>query len=159
MPVPLSQIRDLLLPGLRECSMGMIFGFVPAPVSAYSDAKSEARSKQLLCDNLTPEQLAEFKKSGWFSVTGNATGTHYRIHSSTRNANVMVLKSGRKRAGLFRGSPETKSRLCFLPCVGSVILPMGDVILAQKIMLENDESYVLKIAARFSERGGLGSLL
>ena len=92
------------------------------------------RSRELLRACLRPEQLAEFDRVGWFTVSGRMYD--YRIHHG-RTANVELMA----RDGSYL------RRLCFYPVAsGGRDLPVFDVMLAQKLMLEADESGALTIA-------------
>jgi hypothetical protein len=99
----------------------------------------EGRSLRLLRDWLSPSQREQFAKRGYFDVVGSDSGRRYRIYPGT-SVNVCELDDrGRLREGL-----------CFLP-IGT--LPIGDVMLAQKIGLETDERHVHAIARRFAPNG------
>jgi hypothetical protein len=95
----------------------------------------EGRSLRLLREWLSPVQRTQFMKKGYFEVVGGDTGKQYRIYPGTM-ANVCEIdEEGRPRLGLcFRTMGE---------------LPIGDVMLAQKIALENCESSALAVARSF----------
>ena len=95
----------------------------------------DARSRQLLRSWLPPGQLETFDKEGYLDVVGSATGRTYRIYYSSVS-NIRELND--------TGVPV--EGLCFVPAAA---LPIGDVVLAQKIVLENDEPRALAIANRF----------
>ena len=96
----------------------------------------EGRSLRLLREWLSPAQREQFAGSGYFEVVGSDSGKHYRIHTRT-SANVCeVDERGRLQQGL-----------CFMP-IGA--LPIGDVMLAQKIALETREGEVRAVAGRFT---------
>ena len=95
----------------------------------------EARGCQLLRSWLSPGQLETFDKDGYLDVVGSATGGTYRIYYSGLS-NIRKLNDA--------GDPV--EGLCFVPAAA---LPIGDVVLAQKIVLENDEPRALAIANRF----------
>jgi hypothetical protein len=96
----------------------------------------EMRGRRLLRDWLSSEQLAQYDIYKYFDVVGCHTGSRYRIRYGT-SANVYELdSSGRSIIGW-----------CFIPRDDLVA---GDVMLAQKIALETDESAALKVAKRFS---------
>ena len=97
------------------------------------EAETEAhyRSITLLKEWLTPKQLAEYERDGHFTVIGNVTNRRYRVCTG-RTFNVAEMDGA-----------KIKRRLCFLP-VGAN--SQGDIMLAQKIMLERDEAAALKIA-------------
>jgi hypothetical protein len=95
----------------------------------------EGRSLRLLREWLSPLQRTQFAKKGYFEVVGSDTGKQYRIYPGTMSNVCEIDEKGRPRLGLcFRTMGE---------------LPIGDVMLAQKIALENCESSVLAVARRF----------
>ena len=97
--------------------------------------EAEHKGLQLLLANLSPEQSWQYDRFGYFDVLGSRTGKRYRIcHGTSRNVNELVEEN---RVGAGR---------CFLP---SGNLVAGDCMLAQKIMLENCEEEVLRVALRF----------
>ena len=95
----------------------------------------EGRSLRLLRAWLSPAQRAHFAEKGYFEVVGGDTGRQYRIHAGAGMNVCEVDKMGRPTLGL-----------CFMP-VGE--LPIGDIMLSQKIALENWESGALAVARRF----------
>jgi hypothetical protein len=90
---------------------------------------------RLLREWLSPLQRTQFANKGYFEVIGGDTGKQYRIYPGAM-ANVCEIdEKGRARLGLcFRTMGE---------------LPIGDVMLAQKIALENCESSALAVARKF----------
>jgi hypothetical protein len=99
---------------------------------------ASARARELLLEHLTPLQRETFDANGWFIVEGGRTGTQYRVRaveSMVANVDVLNQKSGRPT-----------HRLCAHARVGSV--PLGDQLLAQKIMLELAEDDFLRTANR-----------
>ncbi|WP_027516268.1 hypothetical protein [Bradyrhizobium sp. WSM1417] len=89
----------------------------------------EGRALLLLRHYLSPVQRRQFSEKGYFEVIGGDTGNRYRIYAGAA-ANVCEIdENGRLGIGL-----------CFLP-VGD--LPIGDVMLAQKIALETCEGSAL----------------
>lgn len=103
--------------------------------SACPDAR-EARGLKLLKEWLSPEQLAQYTANGHFEVTGSASGKRYRIRQGAAMNVVEIDEFGRVRAGW-----------CFMPRACPVA---GDVMLAQKIALENDERAALAVANHFT---------
>ena len=87
---------------------------------------------QLLCANLTPDQLWQLKERKYFEVTGGTSGTCYRIYDSFA-INVDQLDENKK----------VVRKWCFTP-EGSLV--RGDVLLAQKLALELFEDEALSIA-------------
>jgi hypothetical protein len=103
--------------------------------------KSDARGLRLLRRWLSPNQRAEFDHSGSFVVVGCDSGKRYRIYRGT-TSNVFEIDDA--------GRP--KVCWCFMP-LGELV--SGDVMLAQKIALETNESAALAVANRFLPRGEL----
>lgn len=94
------------------------------------------RAEELLIEHLTPEQQKQYKDNKWFVIEGGKTKQKYRIRAGTLVANVDVLND----------TGRAQHRLCAHARPGSV--PMGDQLLAQKIILETDEDAFLRIANR-----------
>jgi hypothetical protein len=84
---------------------------------------------------LSPAQRAQLAESGYFEVIGGETGRQHRIYAGAATNVCELSERGRPKLGL-----------CFVP-LGE--LPIGDVMLAQKITLENSEGDVLAVARTF----------
>lgn len=98
--------------------------------------QARAVARELLLEHLSPAQRETFIANGWFIVEGGRSKTQYRIRAAeSMNANVDVLHEGR-----------TRHRLCAHVPLGTV--PLGDQLLAQKIMLELAEDDFLRKANR-----------
>jgi hypothetical protein len=95
----------------------------------------DARALALLKANLSPEQLQQFEHEGAFDVVGGDTGSRYRILEG-RIMNVQRFD---------RGGWQTC--FCFEP---QGRLPIGDVLLAQKLALELFETEALNTANKSS---------
>ena len=94
---------------------------------------------RLLREWLSPVQRIQFAKKGYFEVVGGDTGRRYRIYPGTMSNVCEIDEKGHASLGLcFRTMGE---------------LPIGDVMLAQKIALENCESSVLAVARSFVPSG------
>ena len=106
---------------------------------------AELKGHRLLEEWLSPQQRAQYKSSGSFEVTGSDSGTRYRIWRG-RHMNIEELDSD--------GNPA--ATWCFLP--GRGWLPCGDVMLAQKLALENDEQAALAVAKRARARAPIERL-
>ena len=78
----------------------------------------------MLREWLSQAQREEFARKGYFEVVGGDSGKRYRIYAGAS----VNDERGRIQDGL-----------CFMPIGG---LPIGDVMLAQKIALETCESEV-----------------
>jgi hypothetical protein len=100
-----------------------------------AESTPEGRSLRLLRAWLSPAQRAHFAEKDYFEVIGGDTGKQYRIYAGAGMNVCEVDEKGRPILGL-----------CFVP-VGE--LPIGDVVLSQKIALENCESDALAVARRF----------
>lgn len=85
------------------------------------DSRSRAllKSRKLLCENLSPEQLKEFEASETFTVVAKGTSTRYLIRP-IRSFNVTEVDNERAYCGTF---PD---------------VPIYDQMLAQKLYIEND---------------------
>lgn len=115
----------------------LAFADAPPEVRAvrFNSTTEEAKRKKalwLLKSWLTREQRESLAKHNWFVVIGNKTRYRYRInHGSVFNVTQL-------------GDSDTRIRnLCFVP--DNAPYP-GDIMLAQKIMLETDEERALQIA-------------
>ena len=97
---------------------------------------SKERAQALLLEHLTPEQRRTLDEHKWFIVEGGRSKTKYRIQAERGLAgNVDVIVNDR-----------VTHRLC-AHCAPNAI-PMGDHLLAQKVMLELAEDEFLRIANR-----------
>jgi hypothetical protein len=84
---------------------------------------------------LSPAQRARLAENGYFEVVGCDTGKQYRIYPGAMSNVCEIDEKGHPRLGLcFRTMGE---------------LPIGDVMLAQKIALESCESSAIAVARRF----------
>ncbi len=92
------------------------------------------RGMQLLTRNLSLAQRKQYAMHGYFDVIGGDTGKRYRIRHGCL-MNVQQLDQNGRRVQL----------LCFTP---RGRLPVGDIMLAQKIALELFETDVLRVANR-----------
>ena len=106
-----------------------------AEVRKEADAKraaAEERAKKLLITQLDERQAEQFHKTKTIDVISRHSRRTYRLRYAWAG-NVDVI------------SPEGKviERMCIHP---SVIVPMPDHLLAQKLMIEHDEESFRKIA-------------
>jgi hypothetical protein len=90
------------------------------------------KAQALLMEWLSPAQLAQYESNGYFEVTGSHSGKRYRIRRR-EHMNVDELDESRARVAVW----------CFKP---EGYLPVGDIMLAQKVMLETNERAALVIA-------------
>lgn len=96
---------------------------------------SFVRSMQLLNKWLSPLQRKQFKLTKNFDVTGGVTGKRYCIDGSERKPyNITEYDDA--------GKPIAK--WCIV--TNDFRLPLGDVLLMQKLSLEADECEALRIA-------------
>src|SRR5437870_4662254 len=93
---------------------------------------ADGRGSQLLTQNLSPAQREQYERRGYFDVIGGDTGKHYRIRHGYQ-MNVEELGQNGRRIKL----------LCFMPMGG---LPVGDIMLAQKIALELFETEAVRVS-------------
>jgi hypothetical protein len=105
-------------------------GAPPIPYAGARDA--HIRSMQFLVSNLTARQRDQFLKRAFFDVRGGDTGTTYRIKHGFQ-FNIEELDPRGRRLSI----------LCFRP---EGLLPLGDVMLGQKIALELYETHAREIA-------------
>ena len=116
--------------GARSGFRRMLAAESYAEMGFFERRRAHERSLNLLVRCLTPAQRAEFKASNAFKVRGES-GQRYRITYGT-TANVEVLsQSGRVVRQL---------------CAGPLDVPTPALMLAQKLMLETEESAFLRIA-------------
>jgi hypothetical protein len=94
--------------------------------------KARKRAKKLLHSHLDPEQRRELKRKGHFHVYGSK-GNLYRI--AARYPYNVRLAGEAKRSRMF---------FCLEP--DDPEIPLEDVLLAQKLMLESDEGEFLRLA-------------
>ena len=87
---------------------------------------------QLLSEILSPDQRAQYSAYGYFEVIGGQTGNRYRIKAGSQMNIEELDASGRRVRGL-----------CFLPRGG---VPIGDIMVAQKLALELMETDALNLA-------------
>ena len=95
---------------------------------------AEGKAFALLKQWLSPVQLAQYENNGCFEVTGCHSGKRYRIRRA-RQMNIDELDEAGARSAAWCFGPEGN-------------LPIGDLMLAQKIALENDERTALAVANR-----------
>jgi hypothetical protein len=126
-----------------------VMGRCGCPACNPITAKAISKSVALLREWLSPAQLAQYDKGKYFDVTGSA-GKRYLIKNGIQNNILEYDESGTKATAV----------LCFGPQGACGSLP-GDAMLAQKIMLENDEPGALKVAnvTRFTFPGTISQLL
>jgi hypothetical protein len=103
-------------------------------VAAQRRSPAERRASDLLVEWLSPAQRAQYEIARCFEVKGSHSGKRYRIRSA-RQMNVDELDDRGRRIAVW----------CFLP---EKYVPLADVMLAQKIALENDEPAAMAIAFR-----------
>jgi len=101
-------------------------------------SKPEDRAEALLNEWLCPEQRATLERHGYFEVRGCHTGKRYRIRRG-RNMNIEELGKNGAQVAVW----------CFGP---TGHLPLGDVMLTQKLALETNEQAALGVANRFRRR-------
>jgi hypothetical protein len=115
-----------MMPGLRQSVRDLWRSLSAGALPAHE------RGIEFLTQNLSPAQRQQYERHGYFDVIGGETGKRYRIHHGYQ-MNVEQLDQDGRRARL----------LCFMPRGG---LPVGDIMLAQKIALELFESDTISVA-------------
>lgn len=95
-------------------------------------ARAELRAKALLHRFLTREQRLEFRKTRGFTMKGKDGREYLVTHGSSTN--VILEHEGEKYA------------LCVIPEKDWGQIPVSDVLLAQKIMLETDPEAFIRLA-------------
>jgi hypothetical protein len=96
---------------------------------------AEQRSMRLLKAHLNPLQRRQFDEHGWFDVVGGQSGRRYRVYRA--------YVTNVQEVGIDGACVQV---LCFSPCGH---LPLGDVLLAQKVALEAFEGEALAVAGRW----------
>jgi hypothetical protein len=96
--------------------------------------EAEEKGRALLRRWLSPTQLEQYERTGNFEVVGSDSGKRYRIRRHAQ-MNIEELDARGLRVAVW----------CFLP---KGTLPLGDIMLAQKIALETNERAALAIANR-----------
>ena len=104
----------------------------PDPPTRSDVRSAHVRSLHLLLRNLTPQQRAQYERFSHFDVIGSESGRTYRIRYGTQ-LNIEELDRTGRRWRL----------LCFRP---KGLLPVGDIMLAQKLALELFEMDAMRIA-------------
>lgn len=125
----IAKIRQFVADGLRRGQLSRTHK------REWGRPQREVRGIRLLREWLSTEQLIMFNKKGYFEVTGCHSGKRYRISYGTATNIQELGPYGRPHVGW-----------CFVP-VGPLVA--GDVMLAQKIALETDESGALSVAKSF----------
>src|SRR4029453_2876104 len=115
-----------MMPGLRQSGKDLWRSLSAGALPAHE------RGIEFLTQNLSPAQRQQYERHAYFDVIGGETGKRYRIHHGYQ-MNVEQLDQDGRRARL----------LCFMPRGG---LPVGDIMLAQKIALELFESDTISVA-------------
>jgi hypothetical protein len=90
-----------------------------------SDREAQERGIQLLTQNLSQTQREQYARCGYFDVIGGDTGKRYRIRHGCQMNVEQIDQKGR-----------STHVLCFMP---RGQLPVGDIMLAQKIALAESE--------------------
>ena len=125
---------DLLLGVLTTLAVltcALVLGHIR---DVYQRRTAKEKGLALLKQWLSPAQLTQYEKSGYFEVTGGDSGKRYRIRS-IHQMNADELDEHGVRTVAYCFGPEGE-------------LPIGDVMLAQKIALESNEQAALALANR-----------
>jgi len=120
----------------RQSMRNLVRSLVDAPSPRMLEREAHKRSIQLLKQNLSRAQREQYERLSHFEVIGSCYGKRYRIrHGAVMN--VELLNENGRRACL----------LCFIPEGG---VPVGDIMLAQKVALELFETEALAIANKMA---------
>ena len=128
----LSAVALTLLLILCALMPGIILAEVQGRYRAHRRGQAAEKAQALLVEWLSPAQLAQYESNGYFDVMGSHSGKRYRIRRR-EHMNIDELDGNGARVAVW----------CFRP---EGYLPVGDIMLAQKITLETDESAALVIA-------------
>ena len=124
------------MPGFWHTVRGLLRSLDEAPRLARDlgvpDTAAQGQSLRLLVRNLTPTQRHQLARHDYFEVIGGESGMRYRIRYGPA-LNVETLDENGRRQHM----------LCFAP---QGCLPVGDIMLAQKIALELFEADAIKTA-------------
>ncbi len=96
----------------------------------------EIRSMKLLVQWLSPLQKRQYRHDNSFDVIGDCTGKRYRINCEKKPHNITEFDD--------REKPVAKWCIVFV----DYKLPLGDLLLMQKLSLECDESEALRLACK-----------
>jgi hypothetical protein len=121
---------------VREAEAGLqqVHQQISQPHVRSSSRQVELKARELLLEQLTPEQRASFEQHDWFLVRGQS-GRRYRIRDDGHVvANIDVLAPDQ----------QVLHRLC--GHLADPVVPLADHLLAQKLMLEADEEAFLRLA-------------
>jgi hypothetical protein len=117
---------------------------VPAPLAAAFNAhkkvvRAQDKAQDLLRSKLTPEQRKDFDDGGVFVAVGSHTGHRYMLGTGGYNPSLITVLS--------RESPWYMNVFCVqFKRNGEMPPPRADLVLAQKLVIENDELCFLHIA-------------
>ena len=129
--IGIGEMREML-PTARE-ALQRLYRYPPGSrARTKADRKASVKAKALLHRHLTKEQRWELRATQAFTVVGQ-DGHTYRVTEGTAN-NVQLLMDGKPRYSL---------------CVvfkDHTPIPMYDLMLAQKILLELDIRFFLRTA-------------
>jgi hypothetical protein len=118
------------------CLMGLghatIIGFFSVHSDNQQRKQAEEKASALLRSWLTAEQMKDWDARSEFDVLGSNSRTRYRI----RRASAMNIDE-------VDSSGHVAAQWCFAPRGN---LPLGDIMLAQKIALETMEENTLALA-------------
>jgi hypothetical protein len=111
------------------------------PNNAHQDSRLDARTRarDLLREHLNETQREQFERAGSFVVVAQS-GRRYRIRTAT-TSNVRDEAEGADYCMQFRSDPQCLS------------IPLEDLLLAQKVLLECDEPQFLRIANKRNVTG------
>lgn len=95
--------------------------------------EAEDKARKLFRSKLTKQQLHTLDSDGEIHIRGSK-GTIYRINCNYTSENVYSI--------------DLQGKVSYCYCAGPFGLPVGDFLLAQKLLIEADEDAFLKVAIR-----------
>ncbi len=126
----LDEYREMFL-GMRRIELGL--NNRGESTAKRITKQADQRAKALLHRHLTKEQRADLRASRGFNLVGQ-NGKTYRVEEGSCR-NVFLMIAGEKRV-----------LYCVVPAAERI--PVYDLMLAQKVMLESDIKHFFKIAAQ-----------
>jgi hypothetical protein len=111
-------------------------GIAAPAVHRTRENPAARRARELLLSYLSDDQRRTFEEHNWFVVIGGRSGRRYRISGVSYAGNVQLLCAD---------NDNIEATFCG-HCNDNI--PLGDQLLAQKVMLEIDEPAYIALANR-----------
>lgn len=136
-PEPVERFADVRAGEYQQLAQARQAMAAPAILRRREPTPGDLRATELLLSLLTDEQRQSYRQHGWFIVVGGSTGRRYRIRCNSYQGNVDLLAANDNNRIEYRFCGHCRDRI-----------PLGDHLLAQKIMLEIDETAFIGLANR-----------